>query len=64
MEIEARKQGKRIKYYLAHSFREGDKVRKIRRYLGIGISKEELEKLIGKKALKVYTLFNTEYTPG
>ncbi|MBU2616150.1 MAG: Fic family protein [Nanoarchaeota archaeon] len=44
MYIEKRKSGKNIKYYLVHSYREGDKVEKIRRYLGINLSKEELNK--------------------
>jgi len=45
MHIEKRKQGKKIKYYLAYSFREKAKVRKIRRYLGENLSKSNLEKL-------------------
>ncbi len=45
MNIEIRKQGKKKKYYLAHSFREGKKVKKIRRYLGINLPKKQLEKL-------------------
>ena len=46
MMIEVRIQGKRKKYYLAHSFREGKKVKKSRRYLGVDLSKKQLEKLI------------------
>lgn len=42
MNIEIRKIGKKKKYYLAHSFREGKKVRKIRRYLGVNLSKKQL----------------------
>lgn len=42
MYIEKRKVGKDIKYYLVHSYREEDKVEKIRRYLGSNLSKEEL----------------------
>ncbi len=34
MHIEKRKDGKRIKYFLAHSYREGSKVHKFRKYLG------------------------------
>lgn len=49
MHIEKRKSGNRIKYYLSHSFREGDKVHKIRKYLGADLSpnilKEREEKL-------------------
>ncbi len=44
MYIEKRKQGKSIKYYLVHSYREKNKVEKIRRYLGLNLSKQELEK--------------------
>ncbi len=42
MYIEKRKSGKNIKYYLVHSYREKNKVEKIRRYIGINLSKEEL----------------------
>ena len=45
MYIEKRKEGKKIKYYLAHSFREGGKVHKIRKFLGKDISKEELKRI-------------------
>ena len=43
MHIEKRKSGKKIKYYLAHSFREGNKIHKIRKYLGADLSHEILE---------------------
>jgi len=43
MYIEKRKSGKNTKYYLVHSYREKDKVKKIRRYLGLNLSKEELK---------------------
>jgi len=53
MHLEKRKQGKKIKYYLAHSYREGLKVHKFRKYLGTDLSlnklkerKEIAEKLI------------------
>lgn len=42
MHIEKRKSGKRIKYYLAHSYREGPKVYKFRKYLGQDLTKEKL----------------------
>lgn len=45
MNLEIRKVGKRKKYYLAHSFREGKKVRKIRRYLGVNPPEKALGKL-------------------
>lgn len=38
MHLEKRKLGKKIKYYLSHSFREGDKVHKTRKYLGIDLN--------------------------
>ncbi len=43
MYIEQRKSKNNIKYYLVHSYREGNKVEKIRRYLGSNLSKKELE---------------------
>jgi Fic family protein len=43
MHLEVRVQGKKKKYYLAHSLRRGKKVRKLRFYLGIDLSKKELE---------------------
>jgi len=43
MNIEKRKVGKKIKYYLAHSFREGKKVHKIRKYLGVDLDSSLLE---------------------
>ena len=60
MYVEKRKFGKRIKYYLVYSYREGGKVKKIRKYLGIDLSNEELEiakKKFGKEFLLVY-VFN------
>ncbi len=42
MHIEKRESGKRIKYYLAHSYREGQKVHKFRKYLGQDLTKEKL----------------------
>jgi len=44
MYVEKRKSRKNIKYYLVYSYREKKEVKKIRRYLGINLSKEELEK--------------------
>jgi len=43
MYLEKRKTKNGIKYYLAHSFREGGKVQKIRVYLGTNIKKKFLE---------------------
>ncbi len=46
MFIEIRKVGKKKKkYYLAHSFREYGKIKKIRRYLGLNLSKKQIEKI-------------------
>ncbi len=43
MHIERRKAGKSTKYYLAHSYREGSKVYKFRKYLGRDLATEKLE---------------------
>lgn len=43
MHIEERKAGKHIKYYLSHSYREGSKVHKLRKYLGQDLKKEKIE---------------------
>jgi len=43
MHLEVRVVNKKKKYYLAHSFRKGKKVKKLRFYLGINLSKEELK---------------------
>ncbi len=43
MNIEKRRAGKKIKYYLAHSYREGQKVHKFRRYLGTDLSQDKLK---------------------
>ena len=53
MNIEKRKIGKKIKYYLAHSYREGTKVHKFRRYLGTDLSEQKLKerKVIAEKLL-------------
>jgi Fic family protein len=42
MHIEKRKIGTKTKYYLAHSFRQNGKVRKIRIYLGADLSRSEV----------------------
>jgi Fic family protein len=43
MFLEKRKFGKSTKFYLVHSYREHDEVKKIRRYLGLDLSDAELE---------------------
>ncbi|MBI4210322.1 MAG: Fic family protein [Candidatus Diapherotrites archaeon] len=45
MFLEVREVAGKKKYYLVHSFRQGKKVGKIRRYLGTNLSKEKLEEL-------------------
>ncbi|MCK5283734.1 MAG: Fic family protein [Nanoarchaeota archaeon] len=45
MFVEIRKQGKKKKYYLIHTYREWDKVKRISRYLGSSLNIDELEKL-------------------
>jgi Fic family protein len=44
MFIEKRRVGKSIKNYLVYSYREKGKVKKIRHYLGLNLTKEELQK--------------------
>lgn len=44
MHVEVRTQGKKKKYYLAHSFRRGKNVRKIRFYLGSNLTENDVEK--------------------
>ena len=44
MYLEKRRIGKSTKYYLVYSYREKDKVKKIRRYLGSNLFLKELEK--------------------
>ncbi len=43
MFVEKRKSGKNTKYYLSHSFRDEDKVKKISRYLGLNLSEQEIQ---------------------
>jgi len=45
MHIEIQKRGQHKRYYLAHSFRQGGKVRKARIYLGTNLDKNRLETL-------------------
>lgn len=45
MHIEIRKRGKKKLYYLAHSFRDNNSVRKVRRYLGADLSSEKIKEL-------------------
>ena len=52
MHIEKRKE-KGIKYYLAHSHREGKKIHKFRKYIGKDLTKEKLKerKIIAEKLI-------------
>lgn len=43
MHLEKRKLGKKVKYFLAHSYREGDQVFKFRKYLGQDLNRKILE---------------------
>jgi len=43
--IETKISGKKKKYYLVHSFRHDGKVKKIRKYLGTGLSSKKLEEI-------------------
>ena len=61
MHIEKRKSGKSIKYYLAHSYREGSKVHKFRKYLGKDLKKDKIEerkKIEGKLILEEIHKYN------
>jgi len=63
MYIEKRKFGKSVKYYLVHSYRKKGEVEKIRRYLGVGLPAEELERrkrIAEKIILEIIEEFNTE----
>lgn len=60
MYIEKRRETKGIKYYLSHSFREGDKVHKIRKFLGKNISELELKERV-EKARKIIFGEITQY---
>lgn len=53
MHIEKRKAGQSAKYYLAHSYREGSKVHKFRKYLGQDLAKEKLNerRLVAEKLI-------------
>ena len=46
MNIEKRKFGKKIKYYLSYSYREGLKTYKLRKYLGHDLTKEKLKERV------------------
>ena len=54
MYIEKRKVKGRILYYLGHSFREGNKVHKIRKYLGADLSSALLKERKEQASLKQF----------
>ena len=61
MHIEKRNTGKKTKYYLSHSYREGEKVHKFRKYLGANLSASKLEerkKIAGKLILEEIHKYN------
>ena len=64
MYIEKRKVGGRIQYYLGHSFREGAKVHKIRKYLGADLNetvlkeREEKMKILILEEINRYKIIN------
>ena len=68
MHIEKRKENNKIKYYLSHSYREGKKVHKFRKYLGLDLTKIKLkerkeiaEKLILEEIHKYRIIINANY---
>ena len=48
MYVEKRKEKDKTKYYLAHSFREGNKVHKLRKFLGSDVDDVTLKDRIEK----------------
>ena len=63
MYVEKRKSGKGVKFYLAHSYRDKGKVEKIRKYLGVNLSKQNLEiarKKAEKKIIELLEEINTD----
>lgn len=62
MYIEKRNSGKNIKYYLVHSFRDEEGVKKIRKYLGANLPEVELEQkriIAEKEILEIIKEINT-----
>ena len=54
MHFEIRLRGKKKHHYLAHSVRDGEKVKKVRKYLGSDLSEEELEKSKAEAEKEIY----------
>jgi Fic family protein len=71
MFIEKKKEGSKTKYYLAYSYREKNKVNKIRKYLGVNLSDSELKKrkerakefILEEINLNNTQVFNFQLTP-
>jgi len=53
MYLEKRKAGKRTKYYLSHSFREGKKIQKIRKFLGADLNESLLKERMAKAEILI-----------
>jgi len=60
MHLEKRKQGRKLKYYLAHSFRRSGKVRKVRLYLGSGLTRNALASLRNRAEEKLGQMLENE----
>lgn len=63
MYVEKRKTGNKLKYYLVHSYRDKKKVKKIRKYLGQNLKKQELEEAKNRAKQRILELlkeFGTE----
>lgn len=58
MYIEKRKEGKHTKYYLTHSFREGNQVHKIRKFLGRDLDDITLRERIKKAEILIQEEIN------
>jgi Fic family protein len=56
MHIEIQERGGKKYYYLAHSYRIGDKIRKFRKYIGVDLSKAEVK----EKQERFKTVINRE----
>jgi len=66
MHIEIRKRGKAKLYYLAHSFRDNGRVRKVRRYLGKNLTPKKVKELkenAEKAILEQINLYNSIRDP-
>ncbi len=53
MYIEKRKVKGKLKYYLGHSFREGEKIQKLRKFLGIDLDEKTLNERVEKAKILI-----------